>query len=124
MGVCCGEEGRCVLRRGLFALDGYIVNDRTKQHETATLMEINQLGAKRGGVQSRVELCLHDGYLLTVTIEIYTFVAQAGNPGMGLVAMRERAELLGGTIEFMKPSQGGTLVRLKVPREKLNSHAE
>ena len=47
MGVCCGEEGRCVLRRGLFALDGYIVNDRTKQHETATLMEINQLGAKK-----------------------------------------------------------------------------
>ena len=35
--------------------------------------------------------------------------------GLGLVAMRERAELLGGTIEFLKPHDGGTLVRLRVP---------
>ena len=35
--------------------------------------------------------------------------------GLGLVAMRERAELLGGTIEFLKPHDGGTLVRLSVP---------
>ncbi len=52
------------------------------------------------------------------------FVAQATKPGIGLVAMRERAELLGGTIEFVQPAQGGTLVRLKVPREKLGWHAE
>ena len=37
--------------------------------------------------------------------------------GIGLVAMRERAELLGGTIEFLRPEQGGTLIRLSVPRE-------
>jgi len=37
--------------------------------------------------------------------------------GIGLVAMRERAELLGGSIEFMQPPQGGTLIRLSVPRE-------
>jgi signal transduction histidine kinase len=29
--------------------------------------------------------------------------------------MRERAELLGGTIEFLEPPGGGTLVRLRVP---------
>jgi hypothetical protein len=29
--------------------------------------------------------------------------------------MRERAEMLGGTIEFLRPPEGGTLVRLKVP---------
>ena len=34
-----------------------------------------------------------------------------------LVAMRERAELLRGTIEFTQPPQGGTLVRMRVPRE-------
>ena len=46
--------------------------------------------------------------------------------GIGLVAMRERAELLGGNIEFGPPTQdrSGTLVRLKVPREMLNSDAE
>jgi signal transduction histidine kinase len=51
-------------------------------------------------------------------------VAEAAKQGIGLVAMRERAELLGGTIAFARPTQGGTLVRLKVPRVKLGSHAE
>jgi len=53
------------------------------------------------------------------------FEAQAAKQGIGLVAMRERAELLGGTIEFLRPAQGaggrGTLVRLLVPREKLEA---
>jgi signal transduction histidine kinase len=38
--------------------------------------------------------------------------------GLGLVAMRERAELVGGTIEFARPDEGGTLVRLRVPLEE------
>jgi signal transduction histidine kinase len=41
-----------------------------------------------------------------------------GRRGLGLVAMRERAELLGGTIEFLRPREGGTLVRLRVPIEE------
>ena len=45
------------------------------------------------------------------------FVPQPGKPGIGLVAMRERAELLGGKVEFLQLSEGGTLVRLTVPRE-------
>jgi signal transduction histidine kinase len=35
--------------------------------------------------------------------------------GLGLVAMRERAELVNGSIELLTPSGGGTIVRLKVP---------
>ena len=35
--------------------------------------------------------------------------------GLGLVAMRERAALVGGTIAFLRPEAGGTLVRLGVP---------
>jgi signal transduction histidine kinase len=35
--------------------------------------------------------------------------------GTGLIAMRERAELLGGSIEFLKPGEKGALVRLDVP---------
>lgn len=41
--------------------------------------------------------------------------------GTGLVAMRERAELLGGTIEFLRPGEKGTLVRLSVPVAEDNS---
>jgi signal transduction histidine kinase len=38
-----------------------------------------------------------------------------GRQGLGLVAMRERAELVGGWIEFGRPSEGGTIVRFRVP---------
>ncbi len=52
------------------------------------------------------------------------FVERAARSGIGLVAMRERAELLGGSLEFLKPAEGGTLVRLKVPIEKTESHVQ
>jgi signal transduction histidine kinase len=48
------------------------------------------------------------------------FVASAAKQGIGLVAMRERAELLGGAIEFTRPAPGGTRVRLTVRREKMS----
>lgn len=48
---------------------------------------------------------------------------QNSKPGIGLVAMRERAELLGGSLELAKPPAGGTLVRLRVPREKKEANA-
>jgi signal transduction histidine kinase len=38
-----------------------------------------------------------------------------GRRGIGMVAMRERAELLRGKIEFLRPAEGGTLMRLDVP---------
>jgi signal transduction histidine kinase len=44
--------------------------------------------------------------------------AQRTSQGIGLVGMRERAELIGGTLELLKPNEGGTLVRLTVPRER------
>ena len=39
-----------------------------------------------------------------------------GRKGIGLVAMRERAELVGGSVQFVQLAGGGTLVRLWVPR--------
>jgi signal transduction histidine kinase len=48
--------------------------------------------------------------------------APPGKRGIGLVAMRERAELLGGQIEFAQPAQGGTLIRLRLPREKADAN--
>jgi signal transduction histidine kinase len=41
--------------------------------------------------------------------------ATAPRRGLGVIAMRERAEMLGGTIQFLRPPEGGTLVRLRVP---------
>jgi signal transduction histidine kinase len=39
----------------------------------------------------------------------------ARSRGLGVVTMRERAALVGGTIEFLQPREGGTRVRLRVP---------
>jgi signal transduction histidine kinase len=39
--------------------------------------------------------------------------------GIGLVAMRERVELLDGRIDFLTPANGGTLVRLHIPKSHL-----
>jgi signal transduction histidine kinase len=47
-----------------------------------------------------------------------------GPHGIGMVAMRERAEIIGGTLELAQPTEGGTLVRLRVPREKVEAHGE
>ena len=44
--------------------------------------------------------------------------------GIGLVAMRERSELMGGQIVFSHPAEGGTLVHLTVPREKAESYGK
>jgi signal transduction histidine kinase len=35
--------------------------------------------------------------------------------GLGLVAMRERSAIVGGTLDFVTPAEGGTLVRLSLP---------
>ena len=48
-----------------------------------------------------------------------------GNPtrGLGLVSMRERAELLNGTIEFTRGESAGALVRVTVPLVAEAAHA-
>ena len=63
--------------------------------------------------------------LLEVEVEDHGtgFVSEQAKPGIGLVAMRERAELVGGRIEFCPLPQGGTRVRLTVPRERSASSA-
>ena len=47
-----------------------------------------------------------------------------GRHGIGLVAMRERSELMGGQIVFSRPAEGGTLMHLTVPREKAESYGQ
>ena len=54
----------------------------------------------------------------TVALEIEDTGSGFGNhnrQGLGLISMRERAELMNGTIEYMQGESGGALVRVKVP---------
>lgn len=48
----------------------------------------------------------------------------ANRRGLGIIAMRERAEMLGGSLEFFQPAGGGTLVRLTVPIEGRDAHGD
>jgi signal transduction histidine kinase len=66
---------------------------------------------------------LYDSLELEVEDHGTGFVAEKMQRGIGLVAMRERAELIGGTLAVSPRPQGGTLVRLKIPREKVEHHA-
>jgi len=49
------------------------------------------------------------------------FVRDAGQRGIGLVAMRERAEILGGKLKVGPVMGGGTLVQLEIPRERVEA---
>ena len=78
---------------------------------------VRHAGADRAWVRLR-----HDERVLELEVEDHgKGFETVQSRGLGLVAMRERADLLGGTIEFLTPSDGGTLVRLRIPSETLKS---
>jgi len=86
---------------------------------------LNNVTRHSGAGQAWVRLrFLTDRLELEVEDHGKGFAKEASSPGIGLVAMRERAELLGGSIQFMPPLAGGTMVRLRVPKEKVEAHAE
>ena len=66
---------------------------------------------------------LRDSLELEVEDHGSGFVAEKMQRGIGLVGMRERAELIGGTLAVTPWPQGGTHVCLRIPREKVESHA-
>jgi signal transduction histidine kinase len=47
--------------------------------------------------------------------------AARGEPGIGLVTMRERAELMGGTLTLTPPPGGGLLVHVQVPLHRTDA---
>ena len=83
---------------------------------------LNNLSRHSGAHQGWVRLkYLPDHLQLEVEDHGSGFVTPVGNHGMGFVAMHERAELLGGTIEIIRPAEGGTQVCLMVPRGRLEA---
>jgi signal transduction histidine kinase len=52
------------------------------------------------------------------------FLPESPHQGIGLVGMRERAELVGGKLQLSQREGGGTIVRLTVPVEKAQGHGE
>ena len=73
--------------------------------------------AKHSGVREAIVRLGASGGMLQLDVEDHgKGISQSpGRRGLGIVGMRERAALVGGTIEFLRPAEGGTLVRLCVP---------
>jgi signal transduction histidine kinase len=73
-------------------------------------------GAKQAWVRLRF---LPATFELEVEDHGVGFSQRPAKQGIGLVAMRERAELMGGRIAFSTSAAGGTLLHLIVPRENV-----
>ncbi len=93
------------------------VDDTTAIHVYRVLQEaIGNVARHSGATRARVSLRRTDGALqLEVEDHGRGFEPGPSRRGLGLVTMRERAELLGGTLDLVRPRDGGTLVRLTVP---------
>jgi signal transduction histidine kinase len=83
---------------------------------------LNNVARHSGAKQAWVRL-----QFLPATLELEVedhgigFNGRPAKQGIGLVAMRERSELMGGRIGFSTPAAGGTLLHLIVPRANIES---
>jgi signal transduction histidine kinase len=77
---------------------------------------LNNVAKHSKSAEADVRLQFHaDELVLEVEDQGVGFGQEKEGRGMGLTSMRERAELIGGTIEFLKRSGKGAMVRLTVP---------
>lgn len=83
---------------------------------------LNNVARHSGSKQAEVRLTRGPG---SVTLEVEDHgggFRDSGRAGLGLISMRERAELAGGSIEFLKGAGGGALVRISVPAAAEETH--
>ena len=86
---------------------------------------LNNVARHSGVKQAWVRLhFLPDALELEVEDHGAGFTERPARQGIGLVAMRERSELMGGKIVFSRPPEGGTRLHLRVAREKVESHVK
>ncbi|HET7151565.1 MAG TPA: ATP-binding protein [Candidatus Acidoferrum sp.] len=85
---------------------------------------LNNVSRHSGARDAWIRL-MYSGDSLELEVEDHGagFDGERNRRGIGLVAMRERAQLIGGTLAVTSRPQGGTQVRLRIPREKVESHA-
>jgi len=84
---------------------------------------LNNVARHSGAKEAEVRLTRAAG---AVTLEIEdrgSGFRDAERAGLGLISMRERAELAGGSIEYGKGADGGALVRIRVPLAAEETHA-
>jgi signal transduction histidine kinase len=102
------------------------VDNAAGVHTYRILQEaLNNVARHSGAKQAWVRLrFLRQALELEVEDHGVGFTERPARRGIGMVAMRERSELMGGKIEFSRPAEGGTRLHLTVPREKAESHVK
>lgn len=103
----------------------FSVDGAASVHVYRVLQEaLNNVSRHSGVKQAWVRLkFLSNALELEVEDHGKGIVPEKNGRGIGLVAMRERAELIGGTLELLQPAGGGTTVRLSIERQKVEPHA-
>jgi signal transduction histidine kinase len=84
---------------------------------------LNNVKRHAGAAEAWVRLRFQaDSITLEVEDHGRGFSRDAGHQGIGLVGMRERAQLVQGSLQVLPREGGGTIVRLVVPAEKVEAH--
>src|SRR4030088_641562 len=104
----------------------FVVDGGAGVHIYRVLQEaLNNVARHSGAKQAWVRLrFLPERLELEVEDHGVGLTERPGRQGIGLVAMRERSELMGGQVVFSRPAEGGTLMHLTVPREKAESYGQ
>jgi signal transduction histidine kinase len=86
---------------------------------------LNNVNRHSGAQQAWVRLrFLNDALEIEIEDHGRGFTARNGSRGIGLVGMRERAELIDAELTVTQPAGGGTLVRLRAPRTSATEAAQ
>jgi signal transduction histidine kinase len=93
------------------------LDDQAAIHVYRVLQESLANVARHSGSQHATVRLRSSGQLLELEVEDHGrgFPPGESRRGLGLVAMRERAALVGGTLDVSEAPGGGTLVRMTVP---------
>ncbi len=101
------------------------IDSKAGVHIYRVLQEaLHNMARHSGADRAIVQLC-YQGDALELAVEDHgRGLDVAARRGLGIVAMRERAELIGGTLTFATPDGGGTRINLRAPRIRLEEHGE
>jgi signal transduction histidine kinase len=95
------------------------VADQVAIHVYRVVQEaLNNIAKHANSPEAWVRLAFEPDRLVVEVRDRGVGFPQDGGPvrhGIGLVAMRERAELLGGRLQLIRPPEGGSMVRLEAP---------
>ena len=95
---------------------GAVIGGQEAIHIYRILQEtLNNVARHSKSSEAWVRLIVNSGRLRLEVEDRGVGMSEAGAGGLGLIAMRERADILQGKLDLIRPPEGGTLVILEAP---------